>query len=240
MSVDEHVIELLPAYALDCLDEDEAGWVKEHLAKCPACQAELRAYLAVAGLLPLAAPAAEPPLRVKQGLMNRIQPKALVEPAPVKPSRPQRLLDFRRFSPVWNAVSLLLIIVLASSSFLLWRQVNRQAAPSQEIMRTIYLTGTEAAPGATGLLVVSLDGSHGTLVVDKLPNLDDQRQYQLWLIDQNGSRTSGGVFSVREGYGSVWVSSPEPLIQYPAFGVTIEPSGGSAAPTGERVLGGEL
>jgi anti-sigma-K factor RskA len=75
------------------------------------------------------------------------------------------------------------------------------------------------------------------LVVDHLPPLDPAHQYQLWLI-QDGQRTSGAVFSVNpEGYGSVWVSSPQPLANYSAFGVSIEPAGGSLAPTGARVLG---
>jgi hypothetical protein len=81
--------------------------------------------------------------------------------------------------------------------------VSRLTAAQQQALRTINLTGTDTAPGATGLLVVSLNGQHGTLVVDHLPDLNDQWQYQLWLIDSDGNRTSGGVFSVRQGY--VWV-----------------------------------
>ena len=90
------------------------------------------------------------------------------------------------------------------------------------------------------MLVISSDGEHGTLVVDGLPPLDASQQYQLWLI-QDGQRTSGGIFSVDgEGYGSLWITSPKPLISYQAVGITVEPAGGSPAPTGERVLGGEL
>jgi anti-sigma-K factor RskA len=235
--VDEHVIDLLPAYALDCLDEDEAVQVKEHLAKCTACRAELRAYQAIAGQLPLTAPVVEPPAGVKQALMARIQPPSKARPS----SGLQKLLDFsRRISPAWSLASLVLIVVLAASNLVLWQQVNRLNASSSTEMRTIKLSGTVAAPGATGLLVISVDGQHGTLVVDDLPDLDAQHQYQLWLIDAKGERASGGVFSVRDGYGSVWVHSTQPLISYPSFGVTIEPNGGSPAPTGEKVLGGKL
>jgi len=62
-------------------------------------------------------------------------------------------------------------------------------------MRIVMLTGTEAAPGVTGTIVISTAGESGTLVVDGLPSLDEARQYQLWLI-RDGQRTSGGVFSV--------------------------------------------
>jgi anti-sigma-K factor RskA len=61
-----------------------------------------------------------------------------------------------------------------------------------------------------------------------------------WLIE-NGQRTSGGVFSVsQEGYGSLRVSSPQPLSNYSAFGITVEPVGGSPGPTGNKVLGSPL
>jgi anti-sigma-K factor RskA len=104
-------------------------------------------------------------------------------------------------------------------------------------MQVVAMLGTEVAPAATGMLVISEDGEYGTLVVDGLPALDPAHQYQLWLI-RDGQRTSGGLFSVNpEGYGSLWVSSPEPLSSYPAFGITVEPVGGSTGPTGEKVLG---
>ena len=48
-----HVYELLPAYALHCLDAEEASRVAEHLASCAECRAELLAYQTVAGRLAL-------------------------------------------------------------------------------------------------------------------------------------------------------------------------------------------
>jgi anti-sigma-K factor RskA len=32
----------------------------------------------------------------------------------------------------------------------------------------------------------------------------------------------------------------EPLLKFQAFGITVEPTGGSPGPTGEKVMGGEL
>jgi anti-sigma-K factor RskA len=137
-------------------------------------------------------------------------------------------------------VSLALIVLLGVSNLFLWRQLNSIQDVHPNTLATVPLTGSEVNPGATGLLVISRDGEHGTLVVDGLPSLDATQQYQLWLI-RNGQRTSGGVFSAdEEGYGSLWISAPDPLISYDSFGVTIEPAGGSPGPTGERVLGGQL
>lgn len=73
MSCADPIIELLPGYALGCLDEAERVSVLEHLAICSACRTETRAYQAIVAQLALTAPEADPPPNLKQRLMNRIQ-----------------------------------------------------------------------------------------------------------------------------------------------------------------------
>jgi anti-sigma-K factor RskA len=89
-----------------------------------------------------------------------------------------------------------------------------------------------------GMLVISDDGQFGTLITDNLKVLTAQSNYQLWLV-KDGTRTSGGVFSVNDaGYGWLKITSKTSLLSYQSFGVTVEPAGGSMAPTGLKVLGG--
>jgi anti-sigma-K factor RskA len=242
MSTEIHGTELLPAHSLDCLDEEDIVLVSEHLADCDACQSELRAYQAVVDDLAMAIPIHEPPTDLRTRLMDRVQPShppARVAPRPWRWEQLTRLL--RGSVPAWGVVSLVVVAVLVVGSLWLWGGLGgRKDAGEPDVLRTIKLSGTETTPEATGLLVVSLDGEHGTLVVDGLAPLGEEQQYQLWLI-QNGDRTSGGIFSVsEEGYGSLWISSPEPLSSYGAFGITIEPAGGSPGPTGDKVLGSTL
>jgi anti-sigma-K factor RskA len=242
MVLEEHVTDLLPAFALGCLDEDEARLVTAHLAVCPVCSAELRSYQAVSEALPLAVPMAEPPPALKQRLMAQIQQASAISSEP-QPGWWQRFNQgLRRTLPVWGLASLVLIIVLLVSNLLLLQRVNRLSAvtPQPVALQTVTLQHTEAAPDATGMLVLSNNGNFGTLVVDHLPPLAKDQQYQLWMI-QDGERTSGGVFSVnREGYGSLWIRSPKRLADFSAFGITVEPTGGSPGPTGAKVLGGTL
>jgi anti-sigma factor RsiW len=68
-----HAIESLSAYALGCLDEEEARRVDEHLAVCPSCRAELQSFLAVCNQLALATPDAMPPGRLKQQILGQLQ-----------------------------------------------------------------------------------------------------------------------------------------------------------------------
>jgi anti-sigma-K factor RskA len=240
--MDTHVVDLIPAYALDCLDGDEFVRVSEHLAVCVGCQAELRSFEAVADRLALAVPDADPSADLKGRLMRRVGPADPETSSQTQISWWGQLTTLmQRSTPTWGLAGLVLIVALVVSNLWLWGRLSRSDAVTEPgFLQTIALTGTQAAPQATGLLVVSADGEHGTLVVDGLAPLSEQQQYQLWLI-QDGQRTSGGVFSVSdEGYGSLWISSPEPLATYSAFGITIEPAGGSPGPTGDKVLGSPL
>jgi anti-sigma-K factor RskA len=236
-----HVIELLPAYALGSLDKGETVHVSEHLAHCPTCQAELDAYLAVAGQLAFAAREVVPPARVKQQIMQRIErQRAPADPLPGSGWWQQLAGLFRRSAPAWALASLILIVALAASSIWLWQRVEDSGGNKSGRMQVVALAPTEASPGATGTLVISMDGEYGTLVVDGLPPLEGEQQYQIWLV-RDGQYTSGGVFSVNQhGYGAFEIPAPEPLASYPSFSVTVEPAGGSPGPTGERVLGGSL
>ena len=243
MSGNSHVFELLPAYALGCLDPEDYALVTRHLEDCATCRIELETYRATAEELALAVVEDEPSPQLQQQLMARISPA----PALAAPERPrarwwQALVH--RLHPVssaWAAAGLLLIVALLIGNLWLWQQVRQLEADSRPAaMRTVALSGTDAAPAASALIVISSDGDHGTLVVEGLPPLGPEQQYQLWLI-KDGQRDSGAVFSVdEEGYGSEWVMAPEPLARYSAFGVSIEPAGGSPAPTGARVLGGAV
>jgi anti-sigma-K factor RskA len=242
MPVETHVNELLAAYALDCLDKGEKEQVERHLERCGQCRDELVTYQEVAGLLPFGAPSVDPQPELKARLMAQVQKRAGSEPHKASSTGWIDLISnwMRRAAPVWGTVSLVLVILLGVSNLLLWGQVRDLQSNIPLQMQIVQMAGTTAAPQADGVIVISGDGDHGTLVVDRMPALDEGQQYQLWLID-DGQRTDGGVFSVdKDGYGSLWVSAPKPLASYPSFGVTIEPKGGSPGPTGQKVLGGGL
>jgi anti-sigma-K factor RskA len=107
-------------------------------------------------------------------------------------------------------------------------------------VQIVRLDGTGSAPQTVGYVIVFKNNRYGSLTVENAPVLNEDQQYQIWLM-KNGERISGGVFSVNDsGYGVLQVYSKEPLEVYDSFGITIEPVGGSPAPTGEKILGGGL
>jgi anti-sigma-K factor RskA len=107
-------------------------------------------------------------------------------------------------------------------------------------MRAITLQNTEVVTQASAFAIISADGQNGVLVVDELPVLDAEHEYQLWLV-RGEENTRAAVFSVDEtGYRGTRIQAPESLFNYSAVRVTIEPAGGSTTPMGQEVLRGSL
>ncbi|RME83204.1 MAG: hypothetical protein D6775_08765 [Caldilineae bacterium] len=236
-----HVQDLLPAYALGILDAEETARVAEHLASCATCRAELASYEEVVDTLPLAAREVAPPPHLKQRIMQAAMAGQAVTSPQQTPSLGQWLRDlFAWRVPAWGVAMVAVILLLAGGNLALWQQLRQARTTVSTPMRIVALSGTETAPAATGLLIFDQEGFVGTLVVDGMPPLDHEHQYQLWLIE-NGRRDNGGVFSVEaDGYGWLQIRGEKPLSSYQAFGITVEPAGGSPGPTGPKMLGGEL
>ncbi|MCC6793388.1 MAG: anti-sigma factor [Thermomicrobiales bacterium] len=94
--------------------------------------------------------------------------------------------------------------------------------------------------GATGTLLYSLQDNIGVLYVRDLPALEDELVYQLWYLDdESESPRPGGTFRVdRNGAGFIVVESDTPV--FDGLALTVEPEGGSDAPTSGVVLQGRL
>ncbi len=233
-----HVLDWLPAYALGSLDADEASHVEDHLLSCWICRSESSAFQNVAEQLSFAVPIATPSPDLKDRLFQRVQ---LLHPQPRVPVQTVRRPWLERLLPIWGLASLGLIIALAAFNLSLWQRLNQlEVVTFSGRMRAVPLSSPDAASSATGFVLISADGDNGALIVDGLPPLDADRQYQLWLI-RDGQRTSGAIFSTDEkNYGGTRIKAPGSLLEYSAVDVTIEPAGGSHQPTGAVVLGGPL
>jgi len=243
MKPESHTTDQIAAYALNILDTAEAAEVASHLTTCASCRAELQAYEAIVGELATAVPQVTPPSDLKAQLLQEISGGAetAVSPQPSSlPTKPQTSWwsNWRTWfqkRPLWQPVLVVVLILLLISNFQLRQRLDEAVTPAN--FGTVTLSGTDDSPNATGIIIISADGEHGTLVVQNLPTLPEAETYQLWLV-KDGQRTNGGIFNVDEdGYRAYWVQSPNPLDSYENFGITIEPSGGSPGPTGDKVLG---
>ena len=241
-------IDIQPQLAAYALGEVEAQpQLLDHLAECPACQRDLRAYMQVADVLPYTAPEAEPPHDLRDRIIAAIAEAHAPQPAPAHTPRPR--WRWSSFSPTF-AVALAMIIALLGWNISLQRQLNAQAAQiraSREGWQTMTallndpdvhwyaLTGA----GASGHFWATPGGQVGCLVVQGLPSLAEGQVYQVWLT-HGSERVSGGTFEGRNGSGWVLVRANEALIDYDTLDVTVEPDGGSPAPTGPPLLRGTI
>lgn len=222
-----HPDNLLPAYALGCLDPEDLAQVEDHLAGCARCAEEVRAFEETCAELAHLAPVTEPP----DALGERLGAIAAAQSESIR-KRPLSI----RIKPVPFALAAGLVLLLAIGlANLLMPQL-----PSPGQATLVQLAGTGPTPQAKGVLSIIPGETSAQLQVEGLKSLPSDAQYQLWLI-RDGVRSSGGVFSVAaDGSGSLNVTASMPLETFDAFGITIEPYGGSPGPTGPKVLGGKL
>jgi anti-sigma-K factor RskA len=227
------VIDLIPGYVLGSLEDDESRLVASHLDGCAACRAELRAYEdLMAGIATAAIPQVMAPASLQQRVMQQIQPSPV--PAKVAQAQPAWWQRFRLPQLSLRLAGALAMLVLIAVAAAIWAQPTTTSLP-----RTVQMQGTDNAPGAEALFEANTRGTEATLRVTGLMPLDSSQQYQLWLIKPDGTRDSGAVFSVQaDGSAVIQISPPEQLDHYQRLGVSIEPAGGSPAPTGPQVLAG--
>lgn len=233
----------LAALALGALDAEEGAAVRAHLAVCPPCAALAARYDVLAARLAEAVPPVAPPLWLRARLLRQLADAPTAHRAaaahPIVRLRPSSIARLAAVA----AVALLLV-----SNLVLWQRTRDQGRQLAEIgqgqMEQYDLSGTTAAPRALGMIYVAAGSGRGWLLANDLPALPAGRTYQVWLLKGSGpnlSRVSGGLFTTDpEGRGYLLIQAPSPLSHYDGMGITVEPRGGSAWPTGPPVLRGTM
>lgn len=101
--------------------------------------------------------------------------------------------------------------------------------------RVATLSGTEMAPRAQARLAYNKAGK-AMMIVDGLPPAPAGKDYQIWFI-AGGKPLPGGVFKPdAAGHFEMHDQVPAAAQAAAAFAVTLEPQGGTLAPTGQKYL----
>ena len=260
MSICEELQELYPAYVLDAVNDADRTRIEQHLPRCANCAGAVASYRPVADAMAFAPLPADPPPDLKwRVLAATMAQTSRAQPAPSWRAQLSTGLSSLFRAPAFSAVALLLVIGLALWNISLQNQVAQQAELSQQMSAEIALQyemlntmayangqpmklqGTQIASRAVGRLYAPAEDTTLALIVNDLPSLPSGKVYQFWLIDVSGDRTSGGTFTVDEqGRGWLLIHAPKPLSNYQGVGITIEPTGGSRQPTGEKMMGMSL
>lgn len=98
------------------------------------------------------------------------------------------------------------------------------------------LTGTKEVPTAKARLVFDAEGK-AFLFVEGLPAAPQGKAYQIWWITDPTKPAPGGTFKTgNNGRGELRDQIPAQYTKAAVFAVTLEPEGGSQAPTSPVVL----
>ena len=222
-----NIHDLATPYALNALESDERAGFETHMETCADCRIEVSEAQLVAARVG-AAEAADPGPALREAVLAGIGgiEQELPAGAPVKD------LNSRRRTPWLAAAAVGLAAAVVALAFVAVRlddRVNRMDA-----MRDVM-----AAPDAA---IATLDGGLGfqfyystmmdqaVLVSDQVPGVDNDETYEFWLITAGGPEPAG-LFRPSDGAITLLVDGG--LAGAQQVGVTVEPEGGSDAPTGD-------
>lgn len=228
----ERFDDLKGAYALDALDESERREFEGYLTAHPELQAEIDELGAVADLLALAPQEYEPSPELRRNLLGRIE-DASGAPAQLRTSSRARV--FGPGGPAAAAIAA--VAALAVVGLSLWnaslRDENEELRGTLETRETYELQGSGPAEDAWGEVVEVGDG-RAVLMAENLPPTAEGEVYETWLM-HGGVPEPAGLFQPLDG-GDAAAPIEGSIEEADAVAVTVEPSGGSPAPTSEILL----
>ena len=224
---------LAGAYALDAIDGPDRARFERHLARCPACTAELRELREATARLAGAA-AADPPADlidhvVAAAARTRQLPPAAARPPARRPG-PGRL---RRAAPRWVAAGLAAAVLAGAAATGLAvstaehhlssaRQGDHAIAEVLNAPDAVLLTARVTA-GGTATVVMSRRDRALVFTTDGLPPLRAGRCYQLWLMGSAGDRPVGVLPAPDHGMTSPVIATGLAAGDWVAL--TVEPVG---------------
>ncbi|WP_037869828.1 anti-sigma factor [Streptomyces sp. SPB074] len=235
-TADNHL--LTGAYALHALEPAEEAAFERHMAHCAACAQEVREFTETATKLGLAAAVAPPP-GFKDAGMARITDVRQEPPQAVRATPPRR-----RPRPVHWALAACAALAAALGGTAVWQgqragEARTEARAAQD--RAARLDAVLSAPdvkvtsgaidaGGRATVVVSRARDGAVFAAAGLPDPPAGKVYQLWL-DVDGTMRPAGLLPGSSGTVLMNGSPREAT----AMGVTVEPEGGSPAPTSQPV-----
>jgi anti-sigma factor RsiW len=227
--------ELLGAYALDAVDDDEARQVEAHLRECPRCRAEVAAHREVAALL--ISSSTHP---VPDGVWDRIAAELgeVPPPVPIEVAFGERRAP-RRGVLTGLAVAAAIALIAVVGAVLV--SGGGGTADDEQLALLLRDPDTEVVElqtpeGAAGARAVIGEDGDSVLVPTDLPALGTGQTYQLW-----------GLPGGRDEMVSLGVLGAEPDQQefhveggVTALAISREPGGGSTQPTTDPVVTGSV
>jgi anti-sigma-K factor RskA len=259
MSPDLH--HLSGAYSVDALDRDERSAFESHLAECEACRSEVTELSATAHSLAVLAEAG-PPASLRTAVLagiSQVRPlppltaddaaeDADDEPTIVGATTPMGgeagvaragatvIPLFRRTTTWIAAAAAAAVLAVGGAAWSPWSADQPTLSALQRVIQAPDAATVTSHKGAvTATLAYSRELNRSALTVTGMPPAPDGHTYQLWYMGSDEvARSAGFLTPSPDGRAEAVLAGG--LTGAAAVGVTVEPTGGSAAPTGQPIM----
>ncbi len=224
------------AYVLDALAPEEAEEFRQHLRGCPACRDEV-AELRRAVTRMAEADASAPPPELKSRILAAAD-RTPQQPPPAAVATPvedeQGAASRRRWLPRLLAAAAAVVLVGGG----VWAVMDRSDDGATLAANAVQVFEAEDARTVTvdtengGRLTVAVSPARNEMAVDtrELPDPGEDRVYQIWAVQGTEMISKAVLADIGQGAA---MEMPDAETQV-AF--TIEPAGGSTAPTSDPIV----
>lgn len=216
------------SYAAGALTPDERRQLESELRRSPRRAAEVDEFLETAALLGLAVEPVAPSASARSQLLD------VIAATPQHGTVTRGPWHTRPVAAVLGAAAAVLLVVGGAATAL---QLAAQPSAAQQIAAAAdyeqLVADVDGGGSVTAMWSESL--ARAAIRVDGVADLPRASVYQAWLIDGDGHAESAGTFMAGSG-AEVTMALIGSLDPGDAIGITIEPAGGSTAPTTTPVV----
>ena len=251
---DESLLDTIAVYALGALPPSEARTIADHIGSCSACAREYAEYRATADLVGFEAEIAPDTLdvisarRLKSRVMTSVR-ESVRDAASVAVARPRG-----SWLPYGAAVAATLVAAVSLSNNASLRNDRASDATRVASLETdtrlararadalqVRIGALDArvssivAPGSRHFAVASGEvvksGNRIVIALHDLAKLPAGKVYQAWTLTTGAKTVAPSITFAPDAAGVALVELPEGAAHLTAVAVSIEPVGGSKAPT---------
>ncbi len=180
-----------------------------------------------------------PPEAMRARVLAAIESTPQEGAAPAAPEQPAG--GGRRFPAMWTAVAVAAVAAVAVLSFTVLRAtdpVDDVLAAPDAVETAAVATEDGTGMFTTATVVHSAEQGESVLLVEGLAPVDEDRTYELWVIE--GESVSPAGLFVPDDDGSVRTLIDGTVAPGAVVAVTEEPAGGMDAPTGAVLFAAEI
>jgi len=229
--IDEQTQETASLHALGLLAPEEERAFVTQMRQDEALARLVEEFQEGAAAMALTAPSMTPPPAMKQRVLDQIRAR-----------EENKVVAFPTRTSVWLPWAVAASLATAATYLFVDRgrmqgeigQLQERVAFSQ--IRVATLTSLlKDAPNTVAAVVWDEHGQKGLLDVRNLPPLENDKDYQLWIVDPTYKQPiSAGILRVRDGVAQAEFRPEQPVASADKFAISVEQKGGTPPNTGPQ------